>query len=233
MGQTGMGRYLIAVEESNSVVTEQYRILSTKIDELQQKKAQKIFAISSALAGEGKTVTTLNLAVVMARDLGKKTLLLEGDFKAPTISRYLKSNLESSLIDLLTSAMDVRSTTISVADTLIPFADDKLAILPVLKGVENSSSLLSSQQLKGLLATLKEQYDCILIDTPPVLPLSDMNIFAEVVDGIIMVVRAEKTPRDALLQALDVLSTEKLVGIVLNDAKLSLPGYYHYADTKA
>jgi Mrp family chromosome partitioning ATPase len=120
-----------------------------------------------------------------------------------------------------------------MADTLIPFADDNLAVLPVLKGVKNSSGLLSSQQLKELLSTLKEQYDCILIDAPPVLPLSDMNVFEAVVDGIIMVVRAGKTPRDTFLQALDALATDKLVGIVLNDAKLSLPGYYPYADTKA
>jgi succinoglycan biosynthesis transport protein ExoP len=233
IGQKDTDRHLIAVEEPNSIVTEQYRILSTKIADLQQEKAQKIFAISSSLPGDGKTITALNLAVVMARDFGKRTLLLEGDFKAPTISRYLKADLESSLIDLLTSATDLRSTVIPVADTLIPFADDNLAVLPVLKGVQNSSGLLSSQQLKELLAMLKEQYDCILIDTPPVLPLSDMNIFETVVDGIIMVVRAEKTPKDALLQALDALATDKLVGIVLNDAKLSFPGYHHYAAPQA
>ena len=233
MGQGNTDRHLIAVEEPNSLITEQYRILSTKLDDLQQEKAQKIFAISSALPGEGKTVTALNLAIVMARDFGKKTLLLEGDFKAPTISRYLKADLESSLIDLLTSGTDLRSTVLPMADTLIPFADDNLAVLPVLKGVKNSSGLLSSQQLKELLSTLKEQYDCILIDAPPVLPLSDMNVFEAVVDGIIMVVRAGKTPRDTFLQALDALATDKLVGIVLNDAKLSLPGYYPYADTKA
>jgi hypothetical protein len=65
-------------------------------------------------------VTALNLAVVMARDFGKKTLLLEGDFKAPSISRYLKVDLESSLIDLIASHTDIRSTAIAVADTLIP-----------------------------------------------------------------------------------------------------------------
>jgi capsular exopolysaccharide synthesis family protein len=228
VAQKGTIRHLITMDEPNSVATEQYRILATKIADLQQEKAQKIFAISSPLPGEGKTVTALNLAVVMARDFGKRTLLLEGDFKAPTISRYLKVDLESSLIDLLTSATDLRSTAIPVADTLIPFADDNLAVLPVRKGVENSSGLLSSQQLKELLATLKEQYDCILIDTPPILPLSDMNIFEAVVDSIIMVVRAEKTPKDALLKALDALATDKLVGVVLNDVKLSFPGYYHY-----
>jgi Mrp family chromosome partitioning ATPase len=86
--------------------------------------------------------------------------------------------------------------------------------------------------MKKLLTALREQYDCIIIDTPPILPLSNMNIFAEMVDGIITVVRAEKTPRDVLQQALNALDTERLVGIVLNDAKLSLPGYYGYGDTK-
>jgi hypothetical protein len=80
---------------------------------------------------------------------------------------------------------------------------------------------------------LREQYDCIIIDTPPILPLSDISIFEEMVEGIIMVVLVEKTTKDVFQQALDTLDTRKLVGIVLNDAKLSLTWYYSYGDTKA
>lgn len=219
---------LISVDRPDSVITEQYRILYAKLHELQKEKSQKVFAISSSLQGEGKTLTALNLAVVIARDFGKRTLLLEGDFKAPAISRYLKAELESGLVDLLLGKDDIQSTLIPFADTLIPFADDNLSLLPAVKSVRNSSGLLSSQRMRDLLETLREQYDIILIDAPPILPLSDMQIFEEVVDGILMVVRAEKTPRDALSKAVHTLQTDKIAGIVLNDFQQPLPEAYRY-----
>jgi polysaccharide chain length determinant protein (PEP-CTERM system associated) len=219
---------LVSVDNPDSVITEQYRILYAKLHESQKEKSQKVFAISSSLQGEGKTLTALNLAVVIARDFGKRTLLLEGDFKAPAISRYLKAELESGLVDLLLGKDDIQSTLIPFADTLIPFADDNLSLLPAVKSVRNSSGLLSSQRMRDLLETLREQYDFILIDAPPILPLSDMQIFEEVVDGILMVVRAEKTPKDALVKAVHALQTDKIVGIVLNDSPQPLPEAYRY-----
>lgn len=225
--QNGYDR-LVSVDEPDSVSTEQYRILYAKLHELQKEKAQKVFAVSSALQGEGKTLTALNLAVVIARDFGQRTLLLEGDFKAPAISRYLKTELEGGLVDLLLSKNDLQSTLIPFADTLIPFADDNLSLLPAVKRVRNSSGLLSSRRMRDLLETLRDQYDVILIDAPPILPLSDMQIFEEVVDGILMVVRAEKTPRDALSKAVYALQTDKITGIVLNDFPQALPAAYRY-----
>jgi len=217
------------MEESDSMVTEQYRILYTKISDLIEKKTKKVFAISSAIPGDGKTVTALNLAVVIARDFGKKTLLLEGDFRRPSMSLYLKAELEDGLVDLLLSETNIRSTLIPFADTLIPFADDNLSVLPAVKSVQNSMGLLSSRRMQELLEMVKKQYDVVLIDAPPVLPLADMGLFEKVVDGIILIVRAEKTPRGSLLQAIDTLATDKLVGIVLNDIQPLMPlSYYPY-----
>jgi len=221
--------HLTALEESDSLVTEQYRILYTKISSLMEQKTKKVFAISSAMPGDGKTVTALNLAVVIARDFGKKTLLLEGDFRKPSLSLYLKVALEEGLVDLLLSKTDMRSSLIPFADTLIPFADDHLSVLPAVKSVQNSTGLLSSRRTQELLEMVKEQYDVILIDAPPILPLADMGLLEKVVDGIVLVVRAERTPRNALVRAIDTLATDKLVGIVLNDMQpmRSLP-YYSY-----
>jgi Mrp family chromosome partitioning ATPase len=82
--------------------------------------------------------------------------------------------------------------------------------------------------MKELLNLLKQQYDFVLVDTPPILPLSDMNVFEEVVDGIIVVVKAEKTPKSVLVKALDTLASDKVVGFVLTDVKQTLPKYYRY-----
>ena len=219
---------LVAVEEPDSIATEQYRVLYAKLHDIYKDQGRKVLAISSSLRGEGTTVTALNLAVVMARDFSKKTLLLEGNFRNPAISHYLKTELESGLVDILLSKTDLRSTLIPFADTLIPFADDNLSILPAVKSVQNSSGLLSSQRMKDVLGALREQFDFILVDAPPILPLSDMQVFEEAVDGIVLLVRAEKTPRDILQKAIDTLATDKLAGVILNDTREPIAGIHKY-----
>jgi polysaccharide chain length determinant protein (PEP-CTERM system associated) len=224
------GRYygITAIDYSNSIETEQYRILYTNINEFSEKHNKQIFSITSSLSGEGKTLTSLNLAVVMSRDFNKNVLLLEGNFKNPSITKYIKRELENGLVDMLLNKNNLHSTLIPFSETIIPFAHDKLSILPAVKSVNNSSSLLSSENMKELIKILKNQYDFILIDSPPILPLSDMNIFEEVVDGIVLIVRAEKTPKNALIKALEVFKTDKIIGFVLNGTTQKLLGYNNY-----
>jgi succinoglycan biosynthesis transport protein ExoP len=224
----GKNHRLLVLQESDAFIAEQYRILYTKINALSKGNAHKIFAMTSALQNEGKTVTALNLAVVMAKDFGKRTLVLEGDFRRPSISLYLNVDLEEGLVDILSSKSDLQSTMVPVANALVPFADDNLAVLPAVRRTQGSTSLLSSPRMRTLFDVLREQYDFILVDSPPILPLSDMNIFEEVVDGIIMIVRAESTTRDMVTKALDTLGTDKVLGIVLNDVRQAPFSYYRY-----
>ena len=155
-------------------------------------------------------------------------MLLEGDFKRPSILPYLNTTMQGSLVDVLMDEPDGPSTLVPMADSMLPFAHDNLSILPAVKSLRNSSNLLSSRRMKGLLDILKSQYDFILIDAPPVLPLSDMNLFREVVDGIILVVRAESTPKRAVQQTMEMLGTEKIVGLVLNDVQQRFQPTYQY-----
>jgi len=224
----GKNHRLIVLQESDSFIAEQYRILYTKINDLSKGNTHKILAITSAVQNEGKTVTALNLAVVMAKDFGKRTLVLEGDFRRPNIPLYLNVDLEEGLVDILSSKSDFQSTMVPVANTLVPFADDNLAVLPAVRRTQSSTSLLSSPRMRELFDVLREQYDFILIDSPPILPLSDMNIFEEVVDGIVMIIRAESTTRDTVTKALETLGTDKVLGIVLNDVSRTPFAYYQY-----
>lgn len=216
----GRHRPLITLQEPDSLTAEQYRILYTKISQLTKEKPQPIFAISSSIKGEGKTITSLNLAMVMARDFGKKTLLIEGDFKNPAISRYLQLKPQTGIIDILLNNADLQSG-------MLTFVSENLSVLPVVKSVQNSSSILSSKEMSMLFSTLKERYDFILIDCPPILSFPDMNIIEKLVDGILLVVRAERTPRDAVMTALNSLGSEKIIGVILNDAKQSRSYYYY------
>jgi succinoglycan biosynthesis transport protein ExoP len=217
---------LIAVEEEDSIITEQYRVLFTRLDSLNRERSQKVFAISSAIPHEGKTITALNLAVVMARDFGRQTLLMEGDFKRPELASYLRTELQGGLVDVLLDNSPNNTIQGPLADILLPFVDDRLTVLPSARKVWNSSGLLSSQRMKDLLAVLRDRYDFIIIDAPPVLPLSDMNVFQEVVDGIVLMIRAESTPRNVVVSALEALDPAKLTGLVLNDTRQALHRYY-------
>jgi succinoglycan biosynthesis transport protein ExoP len=217
----GRHRPLITLQEPDSLIAEQYRILYTKILQLNKGKPQTILAISSSMQREGKTITSLNLALVMARDFGKKTLLIEGDLKNPTISRYLQLKPQSGIIDILFHKADFQSS-------ILTFITDNLSVLPVVKSVRNSSNVLSSPEMNMLMSTLKERYDFILIDCPPILSLHDMNVIEKLVDGIILVIRAEKTPRDVVKTALNSLGADKIVGVILNDTKQPMSPYYHH-----
>lgn len=212
---------LVSMEDPSSVLTDQYRILYSRLHQINKKQSHKVFAISSAVQDEGKTVTTLNLAVVMARDFGKKTLLIEGDYKHPSIPMYLQMRFPRGLGDVLWNMNDARSA-------MVNFGHENLSILPASKDIPSSSGLLSSPEMVGLIQLFREQYDYVLIDSPPILPLSDMYMIADVVDGIILVIRAEKTRQDAVRQAIDSLATDKLIGIVLNDVRPLFMRKYRY-----
>ena len=218
---------LISLKEHNSAVTEQFRILYTKISWLNDRrpdnetKSYSVFAISSALKNEGKTIISLNLAIVAARDFGKRTLLIEGDFKDPKIATYLGLKANGGLTDILLNNTDIQSS-------LVTFGHDNLSILLVGRSMQNSSPLLSSTLMKDLMSTLRERYDYIFIDCPPILALPDMNIIERLVDGVILVVRAEKTPRDILTIASRSLQGGKLLGLVLNDVRQSSKQYRQY-----
>ena len=125
------------------------------------------------------------------------------------------------MIDILFNKADFQSS-------ILTFVAENLSVLPVVKSVRNSSSVLSSQEMNMLISTLKERYDFILIDCPPILSLPDMNIIEKLVDGILLVVRAERTPCDAVKTALNSLGADKIVGVILNDAKQPRSPYYHH-----
>ena len=212
----------ITLQEPDSLIAEQYRLLCTRIIQLSIEKSRTIFAITSSIEGEGKTITALNLAIVSAQDFRKKTLLIEGDFKNPSLSKYLQLKSQSNLLDILSSKADLQSS-------ILNFGHENLSILPFITSIKNSSSLLSSPEMKNLIAVLKEKYDLILIDSPPILSLPDMHILEKLVDAVLLVVRAEKTPRESVVMGIDSITTDKLVGIILNDVRQSMSQYYRYS----
>ncbi len=210
---------LITQQQSDSLIAEQYRLLYTRVMHATAGMPQTVLAISSAIEGEGKTTTSLNFALTAARDFGRQTLLIEGDFKNPSFHRYLELNTSVSLMDVLLNQADL-------ASSLVNFGHPNLAVLPFGHSAKNSATILSSQEFANILTRLRERYELILIDSPPILSLPDMPIIEQLVDAILLVVRAEMTPKDAVTMGIHSLATQKLLGIIFNGVQSSTSSYY-------
>ena len=213
---------LVVVGHTDHVAAEHYRILYTMLEAISARDASKTFVITSAVMGEGKTTTILNLAYVMAKEFKKKTVIVECDLKNPTIiSRYMKTAQKRGLAETIMNESDFM-------ENLTRVEGSDLYILPVIKPVRNSSELLSSRHMASVLNSLKTEFDFILIDSPPIIPLADVNILSKLGDGLLLVVRAGKTPKDVVLAAVNSITHTNIVGIVLNGVS-NPPKKYSYA----
>ncbi|MBI5197224.1 MAG: CpsD/CapB family tyrosine-protein kinase, partial [Nitrospirae bacterium] len=163
-----------------------------------------------------------NLALTMARDFDQKVLLLEGDMKKPSFHTYLRGEQGLGLSDVLEGRATPESCWLGLYQ-------GRLRILPAGRVKNDSSRLLSSQAMTALIERMREQFRYIILDAPPILPTADMNIFSQWVDGILMVVRAGRTPRSLVKRAMASLASEKIIGAVLNGIEPSFSKYYYGA----
>lgn len=217
----------VAFSQPGSLIAEQYRVLYTKIENLNKQSPRKVLAITSAVKGEGKTTTAVNLGVVMARDFGQRVLLIEADLKLPAFHTFLGGPVHFGFDDLLRE--DPQAAGSAHPPALVSFAHDNLTLLPVSEKSSDASLLFRPGRLETLLNRLKADYDYVLLDAPPVLPMADINRIAHVVDGIIFVVAAGLTPVSLVKRAISSLEMDqtKLVGTVLTRSELIQSKYFH------
>lgn len=191
-----------------------YRILFSNIERRISERPAKSIAVTSAVKGEGKTTTAIQLAKVMARDFGRRVLLLEGDIKNP--------QLGSIPLEKDAGGQAIRKTAIKGLEVM------NLASITKSKPM-NAPTFAGG--LKKIVETVSESYDFILIDCPPVMPMVDMQIIAKFVEAILVVVRVQGPPRSLVNKALDSLPREKIIGVAFNGAENALSQYgypYHY-----
>jgi capsular exopolysaccharide synthesis family protein len=215
---------IVTANHSNSMPAEQYRVLCARLEKRAREKGYKTIAVTSAVQGEGKTFTILNLAVAMAKDFGYRVLLVEADFKNPGLSRLIRHAHPKGFFDLLTNGAGIEAIQ-------QPYLEGRLNIITAGRTAAQSLKLVISEKMKDLIVKTRDQYDYIFFDLPPVLATADANVLMEWMDGVILVVRAGKTPREAVLKA--VSESSHLIGVVLNDVKsyFSYSYYYYYSKT--
>ncbi len=203
-----------------TIITEQYRLLRSRLSGLNGNHASNVFAVTSTRKGEGKSLTSVNLAIVMAEDTKKKVLLIDGDMRKPSIHTFFNCKSEYGLVDILSNKVDIETA-------VIHSKIKNLSLLLAGGPVESPSDLVATALFKEIIEKLRKRFDYIIIDSPPIIPFADMNIIGDIVDGILLVVRAERTPKDMVIEALKSLNKENVLGVVLNDSKKRLSKFYY------
>lgn len=208
---------LISIENRFSPITEQYRNVRTSIQfAASAGDPLKLLLVTSTEQEEGKTTLAANLAVVMS-ETNKKILLIDGDLRRATAGKYF--NMRSSqAVGLSTLLNNGRS---SLNEAIQRTQVKNLDFLPAGPIPPNPSELLNSLRLNELFSELEDQYDAIIVDSPPLLVVTDAQIFSSKVDGVILVVRENRTKRNNLIKCKTLLERSKahLIGVVYNGAK--------------
>ncbi|MPQ33294.1 polysaccharide biosynthesis tyrosine autokinase [Clostridium estertheticum] len=219
---------LITFKEPNSPMSESYRTLRTNIQFSSFDKKIKTLLLTSSGPGEGKTTTSSNLAMVMAQG-GNKTLLIDCDQRKPQVHKVFGFSNEKGLSNMLVSDDEDDgeiNMNIGIHETVQP----NLHVLTSGTRPPNPAELLGSAKMKNFIEELKKTYDYIILDTPPIILVTDAQILAQYTDGCLLVVSSKEAERDAAVKAKGLLDkvNAKILGIVLNKVDLKKKGYYNY-----
>lgn len=228
-GYTNDNPLLVTLQGAQSPVAEEYRKLKSFLLSITRKeKFKNALMVTSALGGEGKSLTSLNLAISLAHELDHTVLLVDADLRNPSIGKYLGIEAERGLSDYLRNGTDLN-------ELLVRPGIGKLAFLPAGKMVGNPVELLASHRMRDLLNELKNRYPdrYIIIDTPPVLPFAETHALSQMVDGVLFVVREGVASTRNITEAIHSLKTANVMGVVYNASSqnemVSRYGYYGYS----
>jgi protein-tyrosine kinase len=203
--------HLVSLLEPTGFAAEQYRTVRLAIENFRRERGLHVVAISSPGRGEGKTISAINLAGALAQSPDARVVLVDTDLRHPRIAEYLgiasARGLSSYLLDMNLEPDMVIEKPSSIAFSVVPAGP--VSSMPY--------ELLKSPRLAALIATLRTRFDFVVLDTPPVLAFPDVGILRDVVDGFVMIVRANRTPREGLIDGLDTIGRHRVLGLVFND----------------
>lgn len=207
---------LAVLSDPQSIPSEQYGILAMKLEQWMLKSSGQVLVVTSAAGGEGKSITALNLSLALTTSLKGRVLLVDSDLRRPQVHKYLGLQMAKGFSDLLADPGGDVSSYIS-----------KFGNLDVIAGgipPGNPVSLLASQRTRDILAQLRKEYQLIILDSPPIVPIADSHMLAGLADGVLIVVRARQTRRELFRRAIESLGSDNVLGVVLNDVE--------YGDTR-
>ncbi|HZS05741.1 MAG TPA: CpsD/CapB family tyrosine-protein kinase [Blastocatellia bacterium] len=222
---------LIAVTEPHSIVSEQYRTLRTQIFHEAERRLTQVVVVTSAIAGEGKTSTSLNLSWTIANSKGRRVLLIDSDMRRPSVASYLGIAPAVGFCEVLAGDCELMAPVIRIyGRSLEPDLDEdyQLFVLPVKGEARNPTELLSGSSLPDVINEYRRYFDFIIIDSPPVTPFADARLLANQSDGALVVIRSGAAPYSTVERAIEALSPARMLGVVLNGAKEDEDDGYYY-----
>lgn len=216
---------LITEKDPKSIASEAYRTLRTNIQYSSFDKEIKTILVTSTGPGEGKSTTCGNLALTMAQ-ADKRVLVIDCDLRKPTIHKKFNISNEKGVSNFLIGQ--------TALEDVIHKYSDNLYLLPSGTIPPNPAEMLSSKKLKEFLEKVKEEFDCIIIDSPPVMAVTDAQILSTIVDGVLIVAAPGQTEKEGIIKAKEQISkvNGKLLGVVLTKMPMKkgkgYGNYYYY-----
>lgn len=215
---------VVNIMQPREAPAEEFRTLRTRLNHLQSSQPLHTLVITSASPAEGKSFTAANLAISQAQLAGKRVLLADFDFRRPTVNSTFQIPGQLGLTDYLTGKA-------SLGEILYQIADTNLFILPAGGAVPNPLELLNLVQCRTLIDDLRNHFDWVILDSPPLLFAADGNLLSTMCDGTILVVRIGTTTFDSVTRAMQSLCENNVLGVVVNGARrgelYSKYSYYH------
>lgn len=210
-----------AVLDPQSVVGEELRLLRANLQGVCRPRQITCVAVTSALPGEGKSTISIGLAAALARGPGRRVLLIEADLRRPTIAKTLGLPPVAGLAEWLYGRVD--------RPPVRQVVGGGFQLLVAGQAAMQQPELLGSPKMDALLRSAREAYDFVLLDATPALPVADIVLLQNLIDGFLLVARSRTTPRAAILEALGRLDKMKALGVVFNDHKEYRHSYRSYA----
>ncbi|HEV7475189.1 MAG TPA: CpsD/CapB family tyrosine-protein kinase [Pyrinomonadaceae bacterium] len=214
--------HLVAITQPRSAYCEQFRSLRTRVLQAGEREQMRTFVITSAGMGEGKTLTALNLAWLLAQTEGVRALVIDSDLRQPCATDYLAIDAPQGLSEVLGGELNLR-------EAIVRLDPAGLYLLPGGQARDDVAELLSGPTYAGVIAEARRLFDFIIIDAPPLGIFTDANVLINRADGALMVVRAGKTRYAMVDKLLSELPRERMLGVVLNraDEQLESNAYYY------
>lgn len=224
LGLAQSSRERLAIDGGDPGLIEQFTRLAATLYHAQADNGLRSVMVTSALPGDGKTMTAVNLALVLSESYHKQVLLIDADLRHPSIAKLGVGG--AGLSEGLAAKHDQKLTLTAITP--------RLTLLPAGRPVPDPISLLTSTRMRRIVTEATERFDWVIVDAPPMGPVTDANLLAAMVDGTLLVVRAGTTQYPAVQKAVEGIGRERLLGVVLNGADVAPGhGYYYYQQGQA
>jgi len=215
---------LVGTDGFPGAAQEQYRKLAAILHHAQVERGIKVIMMSSALPGEGKSLTAVNLSLTLADSYQRRVLLIDADLRRPTVQRIFGIPPISGLNEGLKAGEDRAMALTAVSDLLF--------VLPAGRPEADPMSGLTSDRMRRLIAQAAATFDWVIVDSPPVGLLPDASLLSAIVDGVLLVVRAGKAPFSLVKRTVESISHDRILGVVMNAIDVAhdrnAGGYYEY-----